>query len=166
MLDNTSGRWQRFSQEQYQWRLSGIQLLNMIWGYRSKLKLCNANYLDFNHPNKLLLKLRSIDSQKNCGRSYLHSHVSLNNWITLSYYLSMYSLLPAATSFRSKQWTLTILKHTFMGSIFSFRWGYFFWVISLHNFYCIIDLAYRPIRSMYNVSHGFSSSIFVFVRSP
>ena len=102
---------------------------------------------------------------RGCG--YLMSYLLLNNWLTLAYGLSMYSLLPPVTSLSSYFGNLMILNQPIAGLIIIIQVILTVFLIILPTKLCfLIDLLYGPIRSTFTESHGFSSAMFLGGRFP
>ena len=77
------------------------------------------------------------------GRGYLYSHVMLNNWLTLAYYLYMYSSLPVETSLRSYVSISTIYNQPVAGSIIVLQAILILFIIIVLPVYCcLIDFLY------------------------
>ena len=85
-------------------------IFNITWCTRSSWKLAYEFLIvvktgliskSFSKEMKSCLNSDPLSNKTLRGRGYLHSHVLLNNWLTLADDLYMYSWLPAVTSSRS-----------------------------------------------------------------
>ena len=121
---------------------------------------CRWYRISFIKVVKYCLNLDIFSDTTLCWCRYLHSHVWLNIYNTIAYYLSMYYVLSLGTSSSLKHGDSTILKHPLAGSSIIMKISLtFLWVIASPAWCCHIDLECGPIRSICTDSHGFNSKI-------
>ena len=138
----------------------------LAWGFLTEVKTGLISK-SFSKGVKYRLNSDPLSNTTLCGHRYLHIHMFLKTWITLTYYLSMYYSLPSATSSRSNVGISTILNQTVARSVIFIQVR-----LSLFRMKftpvccCLIDFLYGPIRSTCTESHGFSSAIFLGGRCP